>query len=49
MSRQTRRCRCPRCGGVFFTEMKTKTYCTEDCRKGAERSRYYQRRKARTQ
>lgn len=45
MSKQTRRCRCPKCGSVFFTERAVKTYCTETCRKAAEASRRWQRKK----
>ena len=41
MSKQTRRCSCLRCGSIFFTEMKTKVYCQESCRKSAERARYW--------
>lgn len=39
MSRKTRHCRCPKCGGTFFTENATKTYCGEQCRKAAENLR----------
>lgn len=45
MSRQTRRCKCPRCGSIFFTENKTKRYCQESCRKSAESIRSYARKK----
>lgn len=40
MSKQTRHCRCPRCGSGFFTEIRTKVYCTETCRKSAESARW---------
>lgn len=32
--------RCERCGQVFMTPHETKAYCTEACRKRAERTRY---------
>lgn len=45
MSKQTRRCRCPRCGSIFFTEIRTKVYCDTQCRKAAENSRLRHRKK----
>lgn len=46
MSSQTRRCRCPRCGSVFFTNIGNKVYCQVDCQKSAQNARYYARKKA---
>jgi hypothetical protein len=46
MSKQTRHLRCPRCQSGFFTENPTKVYCHEDCRKAAEASRRWVRKKA---
>ena len=40
MSKQTRRARCPKCGSIFFTEIQTKVYCQEPCRKSAESARW---------
>lgn len=49
VSRKTRALCCPRCRGRFFTDRQDKTYCSEPCRKSAENSRRWLRRKERSQ